>query len=237
MTYSCTGQMLSDWLNSSLGTFSFQAVDETGALHALNAYPSLISNTQALILLFDGSSDSYVVTAVQLTYSSCGTVWQLPVSTAKTPYMSFAIAVTLGINQPSNLPQGVSLEPIIVPALDLLSGVTPPVGLSTSASATEITYSTTTTSSGSTVCSSTISSTSTVNASSISYSGSGDTLTINANFSYGSCQQLEDPYFVFSLSSFNSGSIPACSSSPCYSTECGYNASCSTTAQIQISIS
>ncbi len=237
MGYSCVGQMLADWINGSLGSFTFSFIDENGLPHTATAYPSLLSDTQSMVLIFDGSSDSYVATAVRMTYSNCGTVWEFPISQAKTPYIAIGVAVTLVITPPNNAPPGISLYPFTIPALELLVGSTPLGSFSGSASATQITYSATTTSSGATICSSTVSSTSTVSPSSITYIGSGDTLTINANFSYGSCQQLENATFSFTFSSFNSGNIPACPYSPCYSAECNYDQSCSTIAQIQIIIS
>ncbi len=223
MGLSCTGQIFSDWVNGKLGQVGFYVVDTSGNLHPAQGYSLILGNCGVFILIFEGSSDAYTASAVEITYSNCSTpLISVSVSAQKQPYIALAFQLEITIVA------GTGLAPVVTSILDLISGVTPPVSFSISCDATEVTY---TTSDG--ACTSGVSSSSSVSVTP-SISGSGDSITFSATFNYGSCQQLDNLQFNMSLGSAVQGQIQV---SPQQTTECGYNSSCTATVQMNVTVS
>ncbi len=227
MSLECTGQLFSDWVSNSLGTVSFQIIDANGVAHQANGYPIVTSTTSVTILVFDGSASSYTASQLQINYSKCNTpIISFSVSGQKAPYIALAFAVSISISEQQGL------DPIVASLMNLVGGVSPPLGFTAQGQAQEVTYS-----SSGTTCGSTVSSTSTVSVSA-SVSGSGGTITISATFSYGSCQQLENITMYMYLGSSSSPAVTGyISGFPQQTSVCGYGDSCSFTITANVTVS
>ncbi len=223
MGLSCTGQIFSDWVNGKLGTVSFYVEDTSGSLHPAQGFLITNNTTSVTILIFEGSSEAYTASSVEITYSNCSTpLISFSVSAQKQPYIALAFQVNIFISEQAGL------DPIVASVLELIGGVAPPVSFSISCNATEVTY---TTSDG--ACTSGVSSSSPVSVTP-SISGSGDSITFSATFSYGSCQELEDLKFNMSLGTAVTGYINV---NPEQTSECGYNSSCTANVQANVTVS
>ena len=231
MTYLNSGFALWAWITGQSRSFSGVIVDTNGTAHSVLILPFQSSATSTTILFIDTSTQSYTASYVQMSITVGSTtqiLYQISVSGTKSANEPLIIAVEITIQNNTNY----NFNMFTGALLAMSAGYNPPYSFSASASCTVISYSTS--SSG---CLSTISSTTTENASSISYGYSGDTLTVTASFSAGSCQQLENPQITFSDNIGDSQTIGFCSTTPCYTAECGYNASCTHTAELAITIS
>lgn len=216
----------------SIPSLSATITDSNGTTHNVIAVPLLTSNSVTYILVDPNVfSPPTIYTAVQVTLSLGGTVIVQESVNVQISYQSNIIVIQVTISDNTGYNFAPIIQTLIIP---VLIGVTPAnYSVTLQWTYTLITYATTTTSSG-TICTSAVAQSTTQTPTGGSASGSGMTLTFSLSVSYGSCQQVQSPELVITVINSSTKIIPLCAG--CSSATCGYNASCTTTLQLQVGL-